>query len=133
MSVKPADNLGRTGVKLRSLPEPVKTGIGQFIGFAGEGRFVQAQIIRKEIVQRFLARIIRSVFKHFRAKIFGETHDLKEMAIAIASQGGDAHACENFSQAGIDGRTGFFQATRFKGFRKLIGKIWHDSAGASRH
>ncbi len=120
MGVKAADNLGRTGVKFGSFPEAVKTGIGQFIGFAGEGRFVQAEIIGEEIVQRLLAGIVGSVFKHFRAEILGETHDLKELAVAITSERGDAHARENFAKPGIDGRAGFFHAARFKGFRKLI-------------
>jgi len=133
MGVKPADELRRIRVKFRVFPEPVKTGVGQFIGFARESRFVQAQIVREEIVQRLLARIIRGVFKYFRAKILGETHDLKEMAVAIASQRGNAHAGENFAQPGIDGHAGFFHAARFKEFRKLIRKIWNDGAGASRH
>src|SRR5258708_32844131 len=133
MGGKPAYELRRIRVKFRVFPEPVKTGVGQFIGFAGESRFVQAQIVREEIVQRLLARIIRGVFKYFRAKILGETHDLKEMAVAIASQRGNAHAGENFAQPGIDGHAGFFHAARLKGFRKLIRKIWNDRPGASRH
>src|SRR6267378_3873345 len=133
MGVKAADDLRRIRVKFRVFPEPVKTCIHQFIGFAGEGRFVQAQIIGEEIVQRLLTRIVGSVFKYFRAKILGETHDLKEMAVAITSKRGNAHAGENFAQPGIDGRPGFFRAARFKGFRKLIRKVWDNGAGASRH
>src|SRR6266566_3415147 len=133
MSVKPANNLGRTGVKFRALPEAVKTGIGQFIGFAGKRRFMQTEIIGEEIVQRFLTGIISSVFKNFGTELLGETHDLKKMAVAIAGQRGDAHTGENFSQARIDGRADFFRSARFKGFRKLIGKIGHNGAGASRH
>ena len=133
MRVEPANNFGRTGVKFCAFPEPIKTGIRQVIGFTRKGCFVQVQIIQEKIVQRFLARKISGIFKHFSAEILGEAHDLKEMAVAITGQGGDTHARENFAQPGIDGRTGFFQATRFKGFRKLIGKIRHHRAGASRH
>src|SRR6266849_299127 len=98
MGVKTANNLGRTGVKFGSFAEAVQTGVGQFIGFAGEGGFVQAEIIREEVIERFLAGIISGVFKEFGAEIFGETYDLKEMAVAIASERGNAHAGKNFSQ-----------------------------------
>src|ERR1700694_4326858 len=129
MGVKAANDFRRIRVKFRIFPESVKTCVHQFVGFAGEGRFVQAQIIREEIVQRLLARIVGSVFKYFRAQILGETHDLKEMAVAITGKRGDAHARENLAQPGIDGRTGFFHTARFKGFRKLIRKVWNDGAG----
>ncbi len=133
VSVKPADNFGRTGVKFGAFAETIEAGIGQVIGCGGESGFVQAEIIGEEIVERFLAGIISGVFKDFGAELLGETNDLEEMAVAVAGQSGDAHAGENFSQAGIDGRAGFFHAARFEGFRKLVRKIGHDSAGASGH
>ena len=77
MGVKSAHNFGRTGVKFGAFAEAVEAGIGQFIGFAREGRFVKAQIIGEEIVEGFLAGIIGGVFKNFRAEIFGETNDFK--------------------------------------------------------
>ncbi len=77
MSVKPANNLWRTGVKFRSLAEAVKTGIRQFIEFGGECRFVQTEIIREQIVERLLAGVVGGVFKNFRAKILREPNDFK--------------------------------------------------------
>src|SRR5260370_4367145 len=55
MSVKPANNFGRTGVKFCALPEAVKTGIGQFIGFPAKPRFLQTKIIAPETVHHFSA------------------------------------------------------------------------------
>src|SRR5258708_5069630 len=107
-------------MKFSAFAETVKTGIEQFIGIAGEGRLVQAEIIREKITERFLARIIGGVLKHFRAEIFGETDDFKQMAVAITGQSRDAHAGEDFSQPSIDGGAGFFRAARLKGLSKLI-------------
>jgi len=70
VGVKTSDNFRRTGMKFSAFAEAVETGIGQFIGFAGEGRFVQAEIIREEIVERFQARIVGGIFEKFRAELF---------------------------------------------------------------
>ena len=129
--MKTADHFGRTGEEFRAYAEAVEAGIGQFIGLTGEGRFVHAQIIGKKIVERFLAGKIGGVFENFRAKMLGEADDFKEMAVAIAGEGGDTHARKNFSQAGVHGGAGFFGAAGFEGLGKFIGEIGDDGAGAS--
>src|SRR4029077_9340525 len=129
VGVKAANDFGGTGVKFGAFAETVKTGVGQFIGFTGEGGFVHAEIVGEEIVQGFLAGIISGVFENFGTEIVGETHDFKEMAVAITGEGGDAHARENFAQAGVDGRAGFLHAARFQRFGKLIREIGDDGAG----
>ena len=78
----------------------------------------------------FLAGIIGGILEGFSTELFREADDLKKMAVAIAGQGGDAHAGENFSQAGIDGEAGFFGAAGFEGLGKFIGEIGDDGAGA---
>ena len=64
--------------------------------------------------------------------MLGKADDFKEMAVAIARQGRDAHTRKHFAQTGIDGRVGFIRAAGFEGFGKLICEVRHDGAGASR-
>src|SRR5260370_28267584 len=105
----------------------------QLIGFGGESGFVQAEIICEKIVERFHAGIIGGILEKFRAELLRETDDFKEMAVAITRKSGDAHAGENFSQAGIDGSVGFFSAAGFQGLGKLIREIGNYGAGAGSH
>ena len=130
VGVETADDFGRTGVEFGAFAETEEAGIGKVVGIAGEGRLVNAQIIGEEIVERFLAGKIGGVFENFGAEMFGEADDFKEMAVAIAGQGGDAHAGENFSETGVDGGAGFFEAAGFERLGKFIGEIRDDGAGA---
>ncbi len=133
MGVHAANDFRRTGVEFRAFAKAVKPGIREIIGFGRERRVVQAQIVREEIVERFLTGIIGGVFKHLRTEMLGKTDDFKEMAVAITGQGGDAHAREDFAQTGIDSCVGPFRAARFERLRKLISKVRHDGARADRN
>ncbi len=82
VGVETPNHFGRTGVKFSAFAEPEEAGIGEVIGVAGERGFVHAEIIGEEIVERFLAGKIGGVFEDFRAEMFGETNDFKEMAVA---------------------------------------------------
>ena len=108
--------------------EAVQTSIGELGGRGRKSRRVHADVIGEKIVERFRAGVIGSIFEEIGAEIFGEADDFKEMAVAIARERGNAHAGENFSQAGSDGDAHAVGAAGFEGFGKFVGEIRHDSA-----
>ena len=94
---------------------------------------MHAQIIVQKIVETLLARKIGDILEKFRAEIFIESHDLKQMAVAIARQRRNAHARQNFAQPRVDRGAHALRAARLQRFRKLIRQIRHHGAGAGRH
>ena len=81
------------------------------------------QIIAKEVVQRFLPRIVGRVFEELLAEVLRETNDIKQMAVAITRQRRDSHARQHFTQARMDGHAGLFCATRLKGLHKFVSEV----------
>src|SRR5579859_3097536 len=91
---------------------------------------MHAHIIREEIIESFRSRIVGGVFKKLSAEIPGKADDFKKMAIAITRERGNAHARENFPEPGGDCGMHAVRAAGFERFRKFVGEIRHNGAGA---
>ena len=91
---------------------------------------MHANVVREKIVESLGTRVVGGVFEEIGAEIFGETDDFKEMAVAIARQGGNAHAGENFAKARGDRDAHAVCPTGFEGLGKFVGEVRHNSAGA---
>jgi hypothetical protein len=94
---------------------------------------MHAQIIVQKIIKTLLSRKIGDILEKFRAKVFIESYDLEQMAVAIARQRRNAHARQNFAQPRVDRGTHALRVARLQRFRKLIRKIRHHGVGAGRH
>ena len=133
VSVQAPDDFRRIGVQLGAFAEAVEAGVTEFRGGRGESRCVHAQIIGQQLIQTFLAGKIGGVFKKFRAQIFGQPHNFKKLAVAIARDGRHAHARENFAQASVYGGAHAFGSASFQRFRELISQIRQYRARSRGH
>ncbi len=131
MGVHAPNNFRRSCMKFRTLAEAVQTGVAELSKSRGKSCGVHAHIIREKIIESFRARVVSGIFKKLGAEIPGKADDFKKMAIAIAREGGNAHAGENFSKPGRDCGTHAVCAAGLDGLGKVVGQIGHDSAGAS--
>ena len=86
---------------------------------AAKARAWRCDGVVQNILQAFAADAGRSVFEKFGAEFVVEADGFEEMAIAIAGDGGDAHAREDFAQAGFDGDAILGGAAGFQIFGKL--------------
>src|SRR5260370_4212770 len=91
-------DLRRIGMQLGALPEAIQPRIRQFVSRSGKRPAVHAQIIAKQIVQTLRTRKISGILEKFRAQIFRQSDNLKEMAVARSLEPPNAPPRKNFSQ-----------------------------------
>ncbi len=131
--VQPTHNFGRRRVKFRAFPETEKPRVRQLFRFGGERRFVHFQVVAKQVIQRFLARIVRRVLEKLLAEVLRKTNNLKEMAVAVACQCRDSHARQHFAQTRMDSCTRLFCAAGLERLRKLVREVWQHRARSGSH
>ena len=126
--MEPAHNLGRSRVQFRTFAEAVESRVGQLFRLGRKCRLVHVQVVAQHIVQRFLPGIIGSVFEQLVAEVLRKTHDLKQMAVAVACQRRHSHARQHFAQARTNGRARLLCAASLQRLRKLVREVGHHRA-----
>src|ERR1700691_6121767 len=111
--VHAAHKLRRTGMLLAGLGETVEARVAHFGRFGRERRGVTVEGVAQNAGEVFAAEGSVSVFEERVEDVVVESHRFEKVTVSIAADGGDAHARDNFAQAGFDSRAVARGAPRF--------------------